>query len=148
MFLHRRFILGFAAPVCLFPGRPAEAQSSTSIIGGGAAYESYNFRHAEATGIKSLALFTVTFAGRVSLSRALAIELSGNFARCELIRSDGSTATLSGVTNTDVALTATIVPERLHVGVIADLPTGKQKQNEDQAQVAGAVAADLLALHI
>jgi hypothetical protein len=124
------------------------AQSTRSVIGGGVVLESYRFSNPAAAGLESLSLLTVPVAFRVPVSRFAALDFGAAFARGSLTRADGSTSELAGLTDTQVTLSAVVVPDRLTLGVVALLPTGKQKVTDEEAEVAGAVSADLLPLRI
>jgi hypothetical protein len=70
--------------------------------------------------------------------------VSGAFASGSLVRADGSSTTLSGVTNTTVNLSVPVLHDRVTFAAAVVLPTGKARYTDDEAQVAGVMAADLL----
>ena len=76
------------------------------------------------------------------------MDFVGTFARGTLSRADGTESALSGLTDTQLAFTAALVPDVFSLGVVALLPTGKQKQTEEEAEVPGAISADLLPFRI
>jgi len=126
----------------------AFAQSTQGVIGGGVVLESYRFADPDAAGLEGLTLLTVPLAFRAPLGRFLVLDFGGAFARGSLSRADGSTAHLAGLTDTQMTLSAVVVPDRLSLGVVALLPTGKQRVTDEEAEVAGAVSADLLPFRI
>jgi len=144
---NRTFLLTLSAVLAL-AAAPAGAQTRGGVAGAGLMREAYRFSDPDATGLRSLSLLTLPFAARTSLSPSLTLDVSGAFARGSLEHSDGSRVTLSGLTDTRVGLTAAVVPDRLSVGAIALLPTGKQKQTDAEAELAGAIGADLLPFRI
>lgn len=127
---------------------PVSAQSARGSIGAGAVLEIYRFDDPEATGIEELALLTTPLAFRAPLGRRLALDFVGTFARGELRRADGSKTVLSGLTDTQVTLSAALVPDRFSLSLVALLPTGKQEHTDAEAEVAGAISADLLPFRI
>jgi hypothetical protein len=126
----------------------ASAQVTITMGGGGAVLESYRFASPAAAGLEALSLLTVPLAFQAQLGRTVSMDFVGTYARGALRRADGSEAVLSGLTDTQLALTAEVVPELLSLGVVALLPTGKQKQTEVEADVAAAISADLLPFRI
>ena len=127
---------------------PLQAQANRTVAGGGLIFEGYRFSDPDATGIEGLSLLTVPFALRAPLGRTVTVDFVGTFARGSLQRSDGSSVALSGLTDTQVSLSAAVVPDRFSIGAIALLPTGKQKHTDAEAEVAGAIGADLLPFRI
>jgi hypothetical protein len=55
---------------------------------------------------------------------------------------------MSGPTDTQVSLGFAIVPERLSIAIVALAPTGNSEQDAEEAEVAGAIAADLIPFRI
>jgi len=126
---------------------PAVAQNRAAA-GIGAGYESYTFKDENVVGIRSITLLTAPFAARIPLGSRVWLEATGAWARGELERADGSVATLAGLTDTQVALGLAIVPDRLSIALVGLAPTGTAEQNAEEAEVAGAIAADLIPFRI
>jgi len=126
----------------------AVAQSPSATGGGGAVFEVYRFNDPGAAGLEQLSLLTIPVAVSAALAPGVGLDVVGTFARGSLRHADGSESVLTGLTDTQVALNATVLPGLFTVGVIGFLPTGKQKQTESEAEVAGAISADLLPFRI
>ncbi|HEX7048896.1 MAG TPA: hypothetical protein VF188_01690 [Longimicrobiales bacterium] len=139
LFLAGAFVAGAA---------PAAAQTLPYAIGAGGGYESYTFLDPLAIGIERVSLATFPFAARVRPSDRIEVELSGAFARGSLARTDGSSATISGWTDTRIRAAFSLVDGRATVGITGLLPTGKATQTADEVAVAGVVASDLLPFRI
>ncbi len=129
-------------------GGAAQAQTAGAVGGGGLFVETYRFADPDAAGVESLTLFTVPVAFRGPLGRVVSVEMAGAYARGTLTRPDGSEAALSGLTDTQVTLSATVVPDRVVLSAIGVLPTGRQKHTDGEAEVAGAISADLLPFRV
>jgi len=131
-------------------GLPARAMAQIGILrpgaGAGASFEVYRFADADAFGIQSLSLLTVPFAGRADLSGRATLTISGAWARGQLNASSGDQRTVAGLTDTEVR--ATVGTDAVRFTAIALLPTGHSTLGADEADVAGAVAADLLPFRI
>ena len=138
-------LLGLA-PACL--AQQGNVGLDQANAGFGAAIESYHFSQPDHTGMHSITLVTLPFAGRVPLGHIAALDVSGAYAHGSVDRADGSTATLQGVTDTQVRLSLRLREDLATITAVALLPTGKEKLSGDEAEVAGVVAADLLPFHI
>jgi len=99
-------------------------------------------------GIESLSLLTLPLHVRTRIGPRVALMISGAWARGSLERPDGSEETLSGPTDIEVLASTSFLQERVVVTGIVDLPTGTSTLTDDEAFVAGAVAADLLPFRI
>jgi hypothetical protein len=126
----------------------ASAQTAPSALGVGASYEFYNFSDATAADMQSLSLLTVPVAGRAALGRGFDLVLSGAFGSARMVRTDGTATTLSGLTDTQLRLSYGSPNGVVTVTGIALLPTGQTRQTADEADVAGAIAADVLPFSI
>jgi hypothetical protein len=127
---------------------PLAAQQPDVRAGVGAGFETYRFADATAVNIESITLFATPVAARFGLTRALSLQLSGAWARGELRRGDGSTAVIDGPTDTELGLTAAFGRDAVTVTAIALLPTGTASLSDDEADVAGMIAADVLPFRI
>ncbi|HEX7243591.1 MAG TPA: hypothetical protein VF263_25115, partial [Longimicrobiaceae bacterium] len=87
-------------------------------------------------------------AARAPLPRGATLEVSGGFARGTLQRPDGSSASLSGPLDTELRLGAPVAGDLLGVAAVVVLPTGRSAHTREEAEVAGAVAADLLPFRV
>lgn len=134
-------LLGLAAP------RHARAQVQAHGVGAAAGLEHYSFSDDAAAGIRSLSLFTAPFAARAAFA-PVTLEVAGAFARGTLTRPDGSDATISGLTDTSLRLSVPVARDRLTLSGALVLPTGRTRQTLEEAEVAGAIAADLLPFRV
>ncbi len=122
-------------------GSTAAAQQSGAMLGGGADFQGYFFSNADQVGIKSLSLLSVPLGASLPLGR-FRLAVGGAWARGQLTRSDGSTATLAGMTDTQLALSLGLGD--LTLSAFGLVPTGVSRLSQDQADVAGKIAAELL----
>jgi hypothetical protein len=142
-------MIGLLALAAVLPVAAA-AQEPGWLAGAGARYETYHFGDAQIAGIESLSLFTVPLAAQIPLGRVVSVGLNGNFARGTLTDGTGETHTLSGFTDSELALNIPIERGGTTVTLtgMAILPTGKATQTAEEATVAGAMAAELLPFSI
>ena len=124
------------------------ASAAQSDFGAGVSYETYTFAEPANRGIESISLLTFPAQARVSLFRALRLDLNGAFASGAVTMADGTEATVSGPTDTDVGLTYAFGRDRATVGAFVSLPTGHSTHTADEAVAAGMIAADLLPFRI
>jgi hypothetical protein len=119
---------------------PAAAQG----IGGGGLLQSYTFDDAEAAGLSEFRLMSAPFAVVLPIGDRLSLLASGAFAEGRATGTDGSQATLSGLTDTEVGVAFALGPDRVVLTAGAALPTGQSTHSLEEAAVAGVVAAELL----
>lgn len=148
MIMRRTTLLLLLGAALLGPARNAHAQANIATGGGGVVLESYRFGDPAATGLEQLSLLTAPLAFQARLGRRVSLDFVGTYARGSLRTADGTESVLSGLTDTQVALSAAVVPDLVSLGVVALLPTGKQMQTEAEAAVASAISADLLPFRI
>lgn len=143
--------LVLVAAAGLLPGPalgPLSAQVEEPAASGGPRFERFDFSDAEQVGVESLSLLTVPVTARAEIARRVTVELTGAFASAALGRPDGSESTLSGLTDTELTVSAPLAGDAVVVTGVAVLPTGKASLDPDEAAVAGAIAADLLPFSI
>ena len=143
--MRRALLIGAAAAIV---ASPAAAQVATHRAGAGAAFETYRFSDDERIGIESLTLITIPFTGTVALSRRVELTVSGSWARGDVARPDGSSTSISGLTDSDVRLSARVGRDMLTFTAIAQLPTGVSELSDDEADAAGMFAADVLPFRV
>jgi hypothetical protein len=139
--------------VALAPATAAAQGGSPPVLqdlrgGMAAAFETYGFSDAQQTGIDHVSLLTVPFGARTRLLGSSSLEVSGAYARGQLTHQDGTTVTLAGFTDTQIALAVPLKQDVATVTAIASLPTGVSRMTADEAIVAGVVASDLLPFRI
>lgn len=144
--MNRACLIGAAAAALLSPALSA-AQLPPWSGGTGAGYESYRFGDADAVGIRSLSLFTVPFGARSTVWEEVEVEIGGAFARGSLTAADGSSSSISGLTDTEVRVSSPVA-DGVILTAVAALPTGHASHTQEEAAVAGALAADLLPFRV
>jgi hypothetical protein len=142
----RRGVSRAAALLSLF-GTATSAQSAVTL-GAGATFESYTFADSVATGFKSVTLLTVPFGAVLRPVSWVRLSATSAFASGSVVTSDGTTLTLSGLTDTGLELALPLARDRFTLAAVLSLPTGKSTYTPDEAQVAGIIAADLLPFKI
>lgn len=129
----------------------AEAQllpGGSSTLVSGAYFESYEFLDPALAGFERLSLISAPFGARAPLIDRLGLEVSGSFARAEVEYTDGTEVSLSGLTDTEVRLSFDVVPDRVTLSAGILLPTGNSTHSEDEASLAGLIAADLIPFRV
>lgn len=114
----------------------------------GAGWETYRFRTPGAVGLRSISLLSAPWSVHAPLSGQVSVDVSGAWARGQVTREDGSTATLEGLTDTHVRIARSFGRDRVVLALLGSIPTGKAKNDPGEAEVANAVAADLLPFRI
>jgi hypothetical protein len=126
------------------------AQDLPWQAGAGLGFETYHFGDARAAGVSSISLFTLPIAVSSEVGRGVLLEVNTAFASGSLARPDGTSSSLAGLTDTE--LRASLPIERngttFTVTAVGVLPTGRATQSAEEADVAGAIAADLLPFRI
>jgi hypothetical protein len=120
------------------------AQLADTRAAAGVRLEAYSFGDPEKVDLERVVLVTVPLTVIVPLTRQLELGVNGAYARGEVRRGDGSEAALSGPIDTEVRLTAALAQDRLRLGIVALLPTGRSELTAEELDVAGVIAADLL----
>jgi len=123
---------------------PLAAQLPLAGVGAGVRFESYSFSDAAKVNIDHVQLLTIPVSARVLIGQRVELGLSGAYARGTLQRQAGQESQLSGLTDTEVRLTAILAGDRLRLGAVALLPTGTSELDPSELDVAGLVAADVL----
>lgn len=124
------------------------AQGLSGSLAAGANLETYTFEDAGVTGIEEVTLLTLPFGAALQPIRWAQLSVSGAFASGSATRADGSEASISGLTDTSVQLAVPVARDRFTLAAAVILPTGKSSYDQDEAQVAGIIAADLLPFRI
>lgn len=123
------------------------AQSSGVELAPRVTLESYRFSEPTSAGIETLSLLTFDVKAYAALGR-VALDVYGAFARGMLTRPDGSDISVSGLTDTRLQLTVPVVRDIWTISAIGMVPTGNSELSEAEAEVAGAIAADLLPFRV
>lgn len=130
----------------LLSGPELAAQEVVGVSG--VFMERFQFDDAAGTGIDNVSLISVPFGVATPLVGRLSVNLQSAFARGEMKREDGTSVSLSGLTDTEVRANYEVVPQLLTVSAALLLPTGQSKQSLDEADLAGLIAADLLPFRV
>jgi hypothetical protein len=141
----RRAAIAIVMLASLVPSLPLGAQTTA---GTGAAIELYRFSDSRAISVEQLMLLTIPLAAQVYATPRLTLSLSGAWARGALQRDDGSEATISGPTDTELRAAWVFGNDAVTLSAIALLPTGHEKLDAAEAEIAGAIAADVLPFRI
>jgi hypothetical protein len=150
MTMRKAFGLMTARTAVLFlplAAAPLQAQSQDVVAGVLGGVERYTFSEPAAVGIRSVMLITAPFAAQVRLVPNTYLSLSGAVASGSVERDDGSTASLTGLTDTELRVTYSM-PRYVSVSGAVMLPTGKSTHTAEEAEVASIVAADLLPFRV
>jgi hypothetical protein len=135
--------LAIAAALCATPLVAQDTTSGGALVG----FERYTFAEPDVVGIRDVTLVTVPFAVQPYGNRTVQLLISGAFASGHIERADGSRASLTGLTDTEVRLSFS-APRFFGVSTALLLPTGQSTHTAEQAAVAGIMAADLLPFRI
>lgn len=141
--MHRLVLCALVAGALLPAGTTAQVG-----FGAGASFETYTFSEPENRGIESISLLTFPLQARATVFRSLQLDVNGAYASGTATMADGSEATVSGPTDTDVALTYSFGRDRGTIGAFVALPTGHSTHTPEEAIAAGMIAADLLPFRI
>jgi hypothetical protein len=132
-----------ATLVCMLPAA-ASAQFGAPRAVTGITFESYAFDEPEQVDFDRVDLLTIPLTGGVRLARNVELSLGSAWARANLRRRDGSEATLTGPTDTEVRLTFSLARDRVRLSAIGVLPTGQTDLSVAEMDLIGLVASDLL----
>lgn len=122
---------------------PASAAAQT--VSGGVLMQRYTFDDPEAASVESLTLLALPFAARAALgTSALTLTVNGMWAQGTLQDPTRGELSITGLTDTQVGLTASRRNGATSLTLVALAPTGNPTQDLDESRVAGAVASELL----
>jgi hypothetical protein len=138
-----------AALLLLAPAWAIEASAQGSAEAGmGAVWQSYRFDAADEVGVEEISLLTVPLAFSARSGGGTAFDIRGAWAEGTLVRTGGSSRTIAGVTDLEVSLTQTFGVDAVVLGLVGAIPTGKSTHSAEEADVAAAIAADLLPFRV
>ncbi|MEK9501966.1 hypothetical protein [Gaopeijia maritima] len=141
MIRHTAARCAIAATALAFAPLSAAAQT----VSAGGLLQRYTFAEPDAASVESLTVIALPFAARAPLGNPrLALTVNGMWARGTLQDPTRGELSISGLADTQVALTASGRGGATSVTLIALAPTGNPTQNLDESRVAGAVASELL----
>src|SRR5262249_14414508 len=117
-------------------------QAATTLARTGATFESYSFGSGLAFNRISELTIPVSLTQRVGTR--LIIDLSTAYASASVDEAGGATITHSGLVDTDLRATFSVVPGKLVFNIVGTLPTGATAVPDTTIPLFGATATDLL----
>lgn len=133
-------VIGAAAMMTLAGGAQAQVSDPSLSAGGGVVFRRFSLD--DQLLAQSVSLLLVPVAADVPIGRRLGLDVYGAYASGS-IDQQGSSRSLSGMVDTQLRLNWTATPwARVTVGL--NLPTGSATHDDEEAQVAAVLAADLL----
>jgi hypothetical protein len=133
---------GLAAALLLLPGALA-AQNPRRVFSG-VEFRSMSYGDGYPGGTSSVSALALPFGVILPVSRRLSLDVSARYASATWEDTAGTTATISGLTDTQVRAAFQIVPDVLVFTVSGNLPTGNSTITEAQLPAASAIAHDLI----
>ncbi|HEV8380079.1 MAG TPA: hypothetical protein VGQ29_00695 [Gemmatimonadales bacterium] len=134
-----RWLLGLV----FVPGALA-AQAATTIARTGVTFESYSFGSGLAFNRISELTIPISVTQRLGGSGRLVIDLSTAFARASVSEPGGGTITHSGLVDTDLRATYSVIPGKVVFTLVGTIPTGATAVPDTTIPLFGATATDLL----
>jgi len=132
---------GGGAHTLLAQGVPGEA-------GAGVLVQSFRFSEEAVTGYRGLTLVTLPFSATARVGPATRVNVRGGWARGSLDREGADGSVISGPLDTEISLSHRLGQDAVVISGIALLPTGKSSHTPAEAEVAGAISADILPFRI
>jgi hypothetical protein len=156
-----RFLAAFlAALACAgasLSAHPAAAQAGWSLPGSlrlmaatGLEYQRYTFSEPSVLGAHSISVYAIPLDAAVPLVGRSRLEFHGAYASGTLTRGDGTETTLSGLTDSQLRIALPVGNDRMGATLqaVALLPTGRETLTNQEADLAGILASDLLSFPI
>jgi hypothetical protein len=134
-----RVLLG----VLLLPGALA-AQAATTVARTGVIFESYSF--GSGLGFNRISELTIPIGITQRVGGRLVIDVSTAFARASVSEAGGDSGTIthSGLIDTDVRATVSLIPGKLVFNVVGTIPTGATTVSSSTIPLFGATGTGLL----
>src|SRR3989442_1432828 len=134
-----RFLLG----IVLLPGMLA-AQAGSTVGRTGVTFESYSFGSGLA--FKRISEFTIPIGVTQRVGDRFVIDVSTGFARASVTVAGGGggTITHSGLVDTDLRATISVIPGKLVFNLVGTIPTGATAVPDTTIPLFGATATNLL----
>lgn len=121
---------------------PAAAAQGRRVLVSGFEFRTLSFD--AGLGAKSVSEMVVPIGIVWPISRRLTMDVGTRFAQAKREDEDGTSGTLSGLTDLQVRAVVQVVPDRVLFTVAANLPTGKTELKGEELAVAGVIASDFL----
>ncbi len=135
-----------AAVLVLVP--PELVAQGSAEAGAGVAFESYRFGSPDELGVDELSLLTVPLAFSARSTGGTTLDVRGAWAEGTLTRPGAPARSISGITDLEVSLTRTFGADAVVLGLVGVIPTGTSTHDAEEADVAAAIASDLLPFRI
>ena len=119
------------------------AQAASTVARTGFVFESYSFGSGLAFNRISEMTVPMSITQRVAGGR-LVLDVGTAFARASVTEAGGGTVTHSGLVDTDLRATYSVVPGRLIFNLVGTIPTGATTVPDTTIPLFGATATDLL----
>lgn len=132
---------GYLPGLLLIPGMLA-AQAATSVARTGASFESYSFSSGLA--FTRISEFTIPISVTQRIGDRFAIDASTAFARASVSVAGGGTITHSGLVDTDLRATISVIPGKVVFNLVGTIPTGATTVPDTTIPLFGATGTDLL----
>jgi hypothetical protein len=121
----------------------AAAAQANTIARTGVYFESYSF--GDGLAFTRISELTIPLAITQRFGSRLVVDIGTAFASASVRESNGSTLEHSGLVDTDVRATVSVIPGRLVFNLVGTLPTGATEVPDTTIPLFGATATDLLA---
>jgi len=105
---------------------------------------SYRFDDPAIAGLTEIRMVASPFAAAVPLGSFGSVAVAGSYAMASVLGTNGTSTSLSGLTDTNVLVSLTPGPDWLVFSLAATIPTGATALSSEDAFVAASVAAELL----
>ncbi len=132
---------GYLPGLLLIPGMLA-AQAATTVARTGASFESYGFGSGLA--FNRISEFTIPISVTQRIGDRFVIDASTAFARASASVAGGGTITHSGLVDTDLRATISVIPGKVVFNLVGTIPTGASAVPDTTIPLFGATATDLL----
>jgi hypothetical protein len=134
-----RWLLGLV----FVPGALA-TQAATTLARTGVTFESYSFGSGLAFNRISELTIPISVTQRLGGSGRLVIDVSTAFARASVSEPGGATITHSGLVDTDLRASYSVIPGKVVFTLVGTIPTGATAVPDTTIPLFGATATDLL----
>lgn len=143
-------LIAIAAWPTVLVAQSSDFSAAAPRVSAGVEVQSFSFAAPSAVGARSATLVVLPFAARLLALPAFSLDVAGAYARGAVTDASGGTATLSGLTDTELRATVRTVGESSALSLTADalLPTGHATLGTGEMPVAGLVSSNLLPFRI
>lgn len=130
------------------PGAALVAAQVAAEATAGVIWQSYRFGEKDRVGAEGVALLTIPVAFSARFGAATTLDVRGAWAAGTLDRGGGIRSEIAAPTDAELSLRHTLGRDAVVLGLVAFLPTGKATHDPEEAEVAAAVAAELLPFRV